>query len=132
MSPGKRILRRTSTSGRPAGRDPLSYDRLGLSCVQASDLRAILARTGWYGAFRQKLLLDLIDFAWCRRARVDVDIVLPSQPWPMRLRERVHPFHPKPMRHRGVWGRDRSRAASRRGTRRRPNVHRRQTEPSTS
>lgn len=132
MSFKKRSRGRTFKSGLPAGREPLSYDRFRLSCVRPAELRSILTRTGWYGAFRQKLLLDLIDFAWCRRARVDADIVLPSQPWPMRLRERVHPFHPKPMRHRGVWGRDRSRAASRRGIRRRPNVHRRQTEPSTS
>ena len=60
MSSGTRSLRRTSISGRPVGLEPLSYDRLGLSCVRPSDLRSILTRTGWYSEFRQKLLTDLI------------------------------------------------------------------------
>lgn len=132
MSFTKRSPRRTFKSGLPAGREPLSYDRIRLSCVRPAELRSILTRTGWYGGFRHNLLLDLIDSSWCRRTRVDADVPLRLQPWPLRLRERVHPFHPKPKRHRGVWGRDRSKAASRRGTCRRPNVHRRQTEPTTT
>lgn len=118
-------------SSRRSGKEPLSYDRFDLSCLRPSDLRSMQARAGWYSEFRQKLLIDLIDFEWCRRARIH-SAVLHLQPWPTRLRERVHPFHPKPMRHRGVWGRDRFGASSRRGTRRRPNALRRQTEPTST
>ncbi|MGU3658522.1 hypothetical protein [Methylobacterium fujisawaense] len=96
--------------------------------MTATDLASLANRTGWYGDFRQKLLLDLIDPEWCRRSRTNFDVVLRLQPWPFRLRERVHPFHPRPLSHKGLWGSGRLRDASRPGVRRRLNVHRRQME----
>lgn len=96
--------------------------------LRPSDLNAVFHRTGWYSEFRQKLIFDLVDIAWCGRARIDFDVVLRLQPWPIRLRERVHPFYPQPRSHKGTWGRIRLRTASRRGIRRRPNVHRQQME----
>ena len=90
--------------GRPVGRPPLSYDRLRIGALSHSDLVALIHRTGWYGEFRQKLLLDLIDPEWCRRARIDFDVVLRLQPWPIRLRERVHPFRPRPPQPQGTLG----------------------------
>jgi hypothetical protein len=120
----------SAAAGRPVGRPPLSYDRLRIGALNHSDLVALMNRTGWYGEFRQKLLLDLIDPEWRRRARIDFDVVLRLQPWPIRLRERVHPFHPRPLSHKGLWGSSRLRVAARPGSRRRPNVHRHQMETS--
>lgn len=132
MKPETRNTIGSRTTRRPVGRSPLSYDRLRIAALRPSDLNDLFARTGWYSDFRQKLILDLVDFAWCRRARIDFDVVLRLQPWPMRLRERVHPFHPQPKSHKGQWGRGGLRTASRRGTRRRPNVHRQQMESTST
>jgi hypothetical protein len=96
--------------------------------LRPSDLNDLFNRAGWYSDFRRKLILDLVDLAWCRRARVRFDVALRLQPWPIRLRERVHPLYPQPRSHKGTWGRSRLRTASRRGIRRRPNVHRQQME----
>lgn len=127
---GNRIGSRTT--GRSIGRAPLSYDRFRFGTLRPSDLNALLNRTGWYSDFRRKLILDLVDLAWCRRARVDFDVAIRLQPWPMRLRDRVHPLHPQPRSHKGTWGRIRLRTASRRGIRRRPNVHRQQMESTST
>lgn len=132
MKPETKTRIGSRTTGRSIGRPPLSYDRLRHAALCPSDLNDLFNRTGWSSHFRQKLILDLVDFAWCRRARIDFDVVLRLQPWPMRLRERVHPFHPQPKSHKGPWGRSRLRTASRRGSRRRPNVHRQQMESTST
>lgn len=130
MKPASGSPTGSKAARRSVGRPPLSYDRLRTGALSATDLASLANRTGWYGDFRQKLLLDLIDPEWCRRSRMNFDVVLRLQPWPFRLRERVHPFHPRPLSHKGLWGAGRLRVASRPGVRRRLNVHRRQMENS--